>query len=215
MERRYLAATLALAATFAVFSGEFCTRSLAKVPYLKAQLRADIACARTYVAKQLMAKLEPYVGRRASDARPMLAELTVPELPSAPAAPQMSARQKCEAGARAHGAPQATIEMRVMNDDAMKSLDDLSVVRAELLSDRAQEWQAMANQNSIAINMQAMEQAQRLSARAMERAQHEMHKARVRINVPATPGGPIHINFMAPTITVTPEPPTAPTAPLF
>jgi len=209
MERRYLAATLVLAATFALFSGEFCVRSLAKVPHSKTQLNADIACARSYVAKQLMAKLEPYVGSHASEARPMLAELVVPELPPSPAAPmapQMSARQKCEAAARAHSAPHPIIEMRVMNDDAMKSLNDLSVVRAELLSDRAQEWQTMVNQNSIAINMKSLEQAQRMSAHAMERAQHELQKSRVRINVPAAPSGPIHINFVAPTITVTPEP---------
>ena len=206
MERRYLAAALALAATFAIFSGEFCVRSLAKVPHSQTQLKADIACARTYVAKQLMAKLEPYVGRHASEARPMLAELTAPEFPPAPAAPALLPRQKCEAAARAHTVPQSIIEMRVMNDDAMKSLNDLSVVRAELLSDRAQEWQAMVNQNTIAVNMRALEHAQRMSAHAMERAQHEMQKSRVRINVPATPAGPIHINFVAPTIAVTPEP---------
>jgi len=206
MERRYLAATLALAATFAIFSGEFCVRSLAKVPHSQTQLKADIACARSYVAQQLMTKLEPYVGRRESEARPMLAELAVPELLPAPAEPALLPRQQCEAAARAHRVPQATIEMRVMNDDAMKSLNDISVVRAELLSDRAQEWQAMVNQNTIAVNMRALEHAQRMSAHAMERAQHEMQKSRVRINVPATPAGPIHINFVAPTIAVTPEP---------
>src|SRR3974390_3620282 len=115
MERRYLAAALALAATFAIFSGEFCVRNLHKVPHSKTQLKADIACARSYVAKQLMAKLEPYVGSHASEARPMLAELVVPELPPSPAAPMappMSARQKCEAAAPPPRAPPPLIAVR-------------------------------------------------------------------------------------------------------
>jgi|SRR5271157_239903 len=201
MERRYLAATLALAATFAIFSGEFCTRYLSKVPHSTAQLKADIACAKHYVAKQLMSKLEPYVGRRDAETQPMLAELTVPELPPAPAAPVAPVPQlgaKCPLQSLSDKTPQPIIQMRVMNDDAMKSLNDLSVVRAELLSDRVQEWQAMVDQRTVAINMKSLEQAQRISARTMEKAQREIAKSRVKINVPATPGGPIHINFVWP-----------------
>ena len=45
MERRYLAATLALAATFLIFSGEFRSGHLAKFPTSRAELQADVACA--------------------------------------------------------------------------------------------------------------------------------------------------------------------------
>lgn len=218
MERRYLAATLALAATFALFSGEFCTRYLSKVPHSTSQLKADIACAKHYVAKQLMAKLEPYVGRRDAEAPPMLAELALPELPQAPAAPAAPVSRegaKCPLQSLSHQAARQVIQMRVMNGDAMHNLDDLSVVRAELLSDRAQEWQALANQRTIDVNMKAMEQAQRISVRAMVKAQREIAKSRLKVSVPATPGTPIHINFVAPASVAAPAAPEAPTASIF
>jgi len=213
MERRYLTATLALAATFAIFSGEFCTRYLAKVPHSTSQLKADIACAKHYVAKQLMAKLEPYVGRRDAEAPPMLAELNVPELPQAPAAPAapvVVAPQKCKAAARSDKAPQQVIQMQIMSDDVGRQVNDLSIVRAELLSDRAQEWQTLANQRTLEINMKMLEQAQRISARAMEKAQRNIEKTRLNIAIPATPGSAIHINLVAPTGAMTPEAPEAP-----
>src|ERR1035438_3378442 len=57
MERRYLVATLALVATFAIFSREFRSGHLANLPCSRAALRADLACAKQYVADQLEAKL--------------------------------------------------------------------------------------------------------------------------------------------------------------
>lgn len=211
MERRYLAATLALAATFAIFSGEFCTRYLSNVPHSTAELKAEIACARSYVAKRIMAKLESYVGQRASDQPPMLAELNIPELPEAPAAAEAAmpaAVAKCPAKPLARSAPQPVIQMRVMAGDAGRQLSDLSIVRAELLSERARQWQTMANKRTMEINVKALEQAQKVSVRAMEKAQRQIEKSHLNLAVPATPGTAMHINFVAPTVAVTPEPPT-------
>jgi len=210
MDRRYLAATLALTATFAMFSGEFCTRYLSKVPHSPAELKAEIACAKRYVAKQLVAMLEPYAGQRVEEQAPVLADLSIPELPEAPAAPvaaEPPAGAKCPARPLAHKAPQQVIRMRVMTGDAGHAMKDLSVVRAELLSDRAQEWQAVSNQRAIEINMKAIEDSQRVSARAMEKAQREIRKSQIKMNVPATPGTAMHINFVAPSVAVAPEPP--------
>lgn len=208
MERRYLAATVALAATFAIFSGEFCTRYLTKVPHSPAQLKADIACAKHYVAKQLMAKLESYTGQHASEQQPMLAELNIPELPEAPAAPLAAVppAPKCPARPLVRKAPQQVIQVRVTAGDAMHNLNDISVVRAELLSERAQELQVLANQRTMEINVKALEHAQKMSARAMEKAQRQIEKSRLNIAVPATPGTAMHFNFVAPTVVVTPEP---------
>ena len=214
MERRYLAATLALAATFAVFSGEFCTRYLGKVPHSRAQLKADIACAKQYVAQQLLSKLEPYVGQSDSEPAPMLVEMNVPDLPQAPETPTAAvppAAPKCPFAARGQKAPQQVIEMRVMAGDAGRRWSDLSVVRAELLSERAQQWQNMVNERTMEINVKALEQAERISARAMAKAQREMEKSRVNMSFPAAPGTPIHINFATPTVVTrpaTPEPAT-------
>ena len=79
MERRYLAATLALAATFAIFSGEFRSGHLAKFPTSRVELQADLACAKHYVAEQMMAKLQPYLDHTPEQAQ-IVAELNLPEL---------------------------------------------------------------------------------------------------------------------------------------
>src|SRR3974390_419100 len=85
MERRDLAATLALAATFAIFSGEFRTRFISKIPHTPAQVKDDVASARLYVAQRVGPRLQPYLDRDAQ--RQLgLAQLGVPLLPPAPAA---------------------------------------------------------------------------------------------------------------------------------
>ena len=166
MERRYLAATLALAATFAIFSGEFCTRYLSKVPHSPAELKADIACAKQYVAKQVLAKLETYTGQRTAEQQPMLAELNAPELPPTPAAiaPVVPLGAKCSAKPLVPKAPQQLVRMRIMAGDGGHGLFDPSMVRAELFSQRGQEWQLLANQRMIEMNVKAMERAQKISA---------------------------------------------------
>ena len=215
MERRYLAATLALAATFAIFSGEFCTRYLSKVPRSTAELKADIACAKHYVAKQLMSKLESYAGRGDAEDQVQLAELTVPDIPEPPAAAVPPAGAKCPAAPLAHRSPRQVIQMRVMAGDPMHNLNDLSIVRGELLSDRAREWQSMANQRTIEFDMKAMEQAQKASAHALAKAQHELERQRVKIVIPATTGTPMHINFASPAVIAAPAMPEQPTPSTF
>ena len=80
MERRYLVATLALAATFMVFSQAFGAGRLAKLPRSRAEVQADIACVRRTVAERIMAKLAPYVDSRAPEQAQMVAELNLPQL---------------------------------------------------------------------------------------------------------------------------------------
>ena len=226
MERRYLVATLALAATFAIFSGESYTRYLGKVPHSRAELKADIACAKQAAAKHLVAMLKPYVGRDDSAPAPMLADLSAPELPQTPAAAMAPERPKCPLAARAQRSPRAVMQMRVMADDAAHAWSDRSVVRAELLSDRAQEWQNMAIQRTMEINVRSLEQAQsnstmalelaqrnsahalvqaqRNTARALEQARRDIEKSHLNVSVPAAAGTAIHINFVTPTVTESP-----------
>src|SRR6516162_4104671 len=104
MERRYLVAALALVATFGIFSKEFRAGHLAKFPSSRAELQADIACAKHYVAEQVMAKLQPYVERGAPEQAQMLAELNLPPVVRAEEkiatvqalVSEESAHQKCE-----------------------------------------------------------------------------------------------------------------------
>lgn len=206
MERRYLAATLALAATFAIFSREFRAGCLAKLPHSRAEVVADIACAKHYVVEQLMAKLEPYVDRSGPEEAQMVAELNLPELVRVEQkaaevqaqTAQRLAHQKCEAAMRTQLAKQQVFHMRVIMPDQAQQFSDLAVVRAEDLSERAQEWSNLATERAQRINVDAMIRAQEITARAMERAQREMEKSRRKMGHSQSQSMPIHINFVAP-----------------
>ena len=206
MERRYLVATLALVATFAVFSQAFGSGRLAKLPRSRAALQADIACVRRTVAERLMTKLEPYVDGRAPEQAQMVAELNLPELvrveeqaaDAQRVAQEQLGRQKCQAALRARKTAQQVFQMRILSDDRAHQFNDLAVIRAEDLSARAQEWREMANAGRIQIDVRAIERAQRISAHAMEQAQRAMERTRVKMMNPPRPGMPIHINFVAP-----------------
>ena len=101
MERRYLVATLALVATFAVFSHEFRSGHLDNLPCLRAELKSEIACAKHYLADQLMAKLRPFVDRNAPEEPQMLAELNLPTLAAANEKVAETAGASCAADRRA------------------------------------------------------------------------------------------------------------------
>jgi len=230
MERRYLIATLALAVTFSLVSHGLRSGNLARLPHSRAELAAEVACARNYVAQQLMAKLAPYADHNPAEEAQMLAELSMPNLDQVQqqasdaetlVAGQI-ARQKCEAAQVARQARQQVYEMRVFSGTPVFQVPDVSIVRAEELSDRAQEltdraneWSDRANQRSLAIQMRTIERAQHLSARAMERAQRAIEQSQRRMSRSAQPGMPIHINLVTPVqfeftvpAPVAPEPPS-------
>lgn len=222
MERRYLVATLALVATFAIFSQAFGSGRLAKLPRSRAEAQADIACVRRTVAQRIMAKLEPYVGSRAPEQAQMVAELNLPELARVEQqfddaqriAEKQVTRQKCQAAMQAQKAAQQVYKMQILTGARTRQLNDLSVIRAEDLGLRAQEWGALADSRRIEVSVKALERAQHVSVQAMARAQRAMERSRVKVAYPQ-PGVPIHINFVAPEaerftidVPVAPEPPT-------
>ena len=212
MERRYLAATLALAATFVVFSQGFESGRLAKLPHSRAELIADIACTKRYVAQQLVAMLQPYTGSHTAEQAQIVAELNLPELARAEqqleAAPVLArqeiARKNCEAALRAQKVAQQIYHMRIMTNDHPQLLTDLAVIRAEDLTARANEWRAMADAQRFQFNFNTedLERAQEISARAAEKAQRAIERSQRRLAIPQAPGVPIHINFVTP---VTPD----------
>lgn len=209
MERRYLAATLALAATFGVFSRGFDSGRLAKLPHSRAEVLADLACAKRYVAQQLVAKLEPYTGTHTAEQAQIIAELNLPELArierkiAAPVlAQQQIARQNCDDAKHAQQLAQQVYHMRILAQN--HALTDMAVIRAEDLAARADEWRAMADAQrfQLSFNVEDMERAQEISARAAEQARRAIERSRPRVAAPHTPGMPMHINFVTP---VTPE----------
>ena len=204
MERRYLAATLALAATFAIFSREFRSGHLAKIPTSRAELQADVDCAKHYVAEQMMAKLQPYLDHTPEQAQ-IVAELNLPELARAEQkvvgaqvlATEQSAHQKCEVTLRAQRdvmhaqkASERALEIEIRNVERAQKIQELAVVRAQELTERAAE-------RAQKINVAAVIRAQEAAARSIEKAQCSMEKSRSQM---VHAGTPIHINFQVPAV---------------
>jgi hypothetical protein len=224
MERRYLAATLALVATFAIFSREFRSGPLAKLPRTRAELQADVACAKHYVAEQLMAKLQPFVDRAAPEQAQMVAELNLPEIvrvqqrdaQAQAVLAQQAAQHQCAAAMRAQrtalraqeAAQQRAFEIRIRAAEQGQRISDLAVVRAQELSERAME-------RAQRVDLRATLRAQELAERPIERTQCALEKSRSKMQRSQLQGMPIHINFLAPsapnitiTVPVAPQPPT-------
>ena len=211
MERRYLVAILALAATFAIFSREFRSGHLAKLPTSRAQLQAEIACARQYVAGRLMAKLEPYVDRTPPEQAQIMAELNLPEVVRvqqqiAEAQVQLvrqTEQEKCAAAIRAQReairAQQATRRIQ--------QLQDLAVIRAQVLAEQATE-------RVQRINVAAIVRAQEAAARSLRKAQCALEESQSKHT--QLHGTPLHVSFQvpaAPQVTVTIPAATVPPAP--
>jgi hypothetical protein len=212
MERRYLAATLALAVTFAVFSHGFNGGCLAKLTRSRAKVLAELAYAKQYLAQQLVTKLEPYTGTHTAEQAQIVAELNLPELArveqqieAAPVLVQQEITKKnCQAALRAQKVAQHVYHMRILAQNDPQVLSDLAVIRGEDLTARANEWRAMADADRFQFNfnIEDLERAQKISARAVEQARRAMERSRPKLEAPHAPGMPMHINFVTP---VTPE----------
>lgn len=222
MERRYLAAALALIATFAIFSKEFRSGHLAKFPSSRAELQADIACAKHYVAEQVMAKLQPYVDRGAPEQAQMLAELNLPQVVRAEEkiatvqalVSEESAHQKCEMtlraereAERAQRVTERAMEINMRNAERAQRMQELVTLRVQELSQRAAERAAKIN---VAAMVRAQEVAARSAARSMERAQCGLKSGQQVIHS----GVPIHISLQTPAVpNMTINVPAAPVIP--
>jgi hypothetical protein len=192
MERRYLVATLALVATFAIFSREFRSGHLANLPCSRAELMADLACAKRYAADRMVARVRPFVHRGVPEEAQMMAELNLPvlaavneQLAEAQAAvAQKTAEKECEAARRA----------QVNTERAQAATERAHEISARAV-ERAQELSIRANERAAEINARAIERAQRINACAMQRAQRAMERSRSRMAQPKVEGYPIPINF--------------------
>ncbi len=196
MERRYLVATLALVATFAIFSREFRSGHLANLPCSRAQLRAELACAKQYVAGRLVAKVRPFLERGNVEERQMMAEMNLPVLAAAnekiaevqAQVAQFTAEKNYESAVREQ-------ERALRAQEAGLRAQERNLRLAERAQERAAEqMQARA----MTVSMRASERAQAMSVRAVENAQRAINKSKWKIvlpNVPNAPSAPIPINF--------------------
>ncbi len=200
MERRYLVATLALVATFAIFSREFRAGYIAKLPRTGAELRADLACARHYVADQLVAKVRPFVDRGIPEEQQMVAELNLPVLvranekvaESQALVAEQVAERSCEAAQREQ-------DRALRAQETALRAQERNLRAAEREQERAAEMSARAQERAQELSARASERAVEVSARAMERAQKAMEKSHkwkfVFPNAPNPPSTAIPIDF--------------------
>ncbi len=214
MERRYLVASLALIATFAIFSREFRSGRLDKLPSSRAELRADVNCAKRYVAERLAAKVRPLVDRGGPEEAQMVAELNLPVLAAVnekiaeaqATAAQKVAEKKCDTAIRAQEttlrAQQAAQRAEELSARAAQRAQELSAranQRAQEISQRAnqrtQELSVRASERAEQINMRMIEHAQQVSDSAIVRAQRAMERSRSKMALPQGQGLPMHINF--------------------
>jgi hypothetical protein len=225
MERRYLVATLALVATFSIFSREFRPGDLAKLPRTRAELIADLHCARQYVAEKVMAQLQPLVGPTAPEEAQMVAELNLPEVArnvltrvqtqAHAQIARQAAQQKCDVtlrmqrdALRAQEAAQRAVDIRIRAAEQGQRINDLAVIRAQELSERAAE-------RAQQINITAAIRAQELAERSVERTQCALEKSYSKMARTQLQGMPIHISFQVPAtpqihivVPAIPQPPT-------
>jgi hypothetical protein len=86
MERRYLAATIAMAATFALFSHAFGSGMLNRVHDPRATLISEMHCAAQSLRARMLEKVNRSLGANAEEAQ-LRVELNLPASPATPAAP--------------------------------------------------------------------------------------------------------------------------------
>lgn len=93
MERRYLAATIAMAATFAMFSHAFNSGLMARLQARPAALISELHCAAQSLRSQLLDKLHRSLGPGSAEEAQLRVELNIPAsiTPTLPALPKVMA----------------------------------------------------------------------------------------------------------------------------
>ena len=216
MERRYLIATLALVATFAIFSREFRAGHLANLPCTRAELKAEIACAKRYLADQFVARIRPFVDRGVPEEQQIVAELNLPVLAAANQKiaetqvqlAQLTVEKNCEAAMRAQ-------ESALRAQEAGFRAQQRSLRGVQRAQERAEEINVRVQERMQEVNTRMAVRAQEITVHAVERAQRNLERAHPKMAYPVAM--PIHVkvemaspNFAFP-VTVAPEPPSPPT----
>ena len=203
MERRYLAATLALIATFAIFSREFRSGRMDKLPCSRAELQADVNCAKRYLAERLAAKLRPLVDRGVPEEAQMVAELDLPVLAAVnvkiaeaqAAAAQKTAEKNCDRALRAQDATRRAQETAERAEEVSARAVERAGELSARASERAQQITDRANERAQELSVRTNERAVEIKARAIEQAQRAIERSRSKMVQPKVEHLPIPITF--------------------
>jgi hypothetical protein len=179
MERRYLAATIAMAATFALFSHAFGSGLLNRVPDSRATLISEMHCAAQTLRARLLDKVNRSLGAGNANAEEaqLRVELNLPAAPALAAVPAVPAAPPV-----APVAPVAPVKAAARQIVACPS-QRLVAVQVSKDYQRAQA-RAMAMQSrALAEQAKMMVVQARLTSQAMQREITRAAMAQVRANL--------------------------------
>ncbi len=177
MERRYLAATIAMAATFAIFSHAFNSGLMAKLQAGHTTLVSEMRCAAQSLRSQLLDKVNHSLGSGTAEEAQLRVEMNIPApvAPVPPVAPVLPAAVVVKAPA-----VQAVVcPARVMSE-ARWAQDFNSKMQAKMMALQAK---LLAKQAKLQAKLVA--QQARLNSRAMQRAaiaQARAYRVQARLN---------------------------------
>jgi hypothetical protein len=184
MERRYLAATIAMAATFALFSHAFSSGLMSKLQAQHTVLISELHCAAQSLRSQLLDKVNRSLGSSNAEEAQLRVELNlpapaapvppVPPVPAvAPVAPRLvHAAAKVQAPlAFACPAARLATDVRFSQDFNSKLQARMMAVQSRLLADQAR------------LQAKMMAQQARLSSQAMQREISRAAIAQARVNI--------------------------------
>jgi hypothetical protein len=183
MERRYLAATIAMAATFAIFSHAFSSGLLTRVHDPRATLISEARCAAETLRARLLEKVNSSLGGGSAEEAQLRVELNldspamaampaVPRPPVAPAAPVLAAKAMSP---RAPACPtQRLLALRTPHDYERIQARAMEMQAKALALQQRMQAKALAEQaklqsKALAVEAKMMAMQARVTSREMQR----------------------------------------------
>ena len=197
MERRYLAATIALAATFAIFSHAFSSGLLTRVHDPRTTLISEARCAAETLRARLLDKVNSSLGNGTAEEAQLRVELNLgssamaaapapPVPPVAPAAPMLAA--KAMAPHPIACPSQRLIALRVPHDYEVVQARATAMQAKALALQQKMQAKALAEQaklqsKALAAQARMMAVQARLTSREMQREITRAAVAQARANI--------------------------------
>ena len=185
MERRYLAATIAMAATFAIFSHAFNSGLMPRLQAGHTMLISELHCAAQSLRSQLLDKVNRSLGSGTAEEAQLRVEMNIP----APVAPVPPVPPVPSVAPAAPVVPSAVVEVRAVQavvcpgrvmSETRWAQDFNSKMQAKMM---ALQSKLLAKQAKLQAKLVAQEA--RLNSRAMQRAaiaQARAYRAQARLN---------------------------------
>lgn len=166
MERRYLAASLAVVATFTMFSHAFKSGHLAPLLARRTTLVSDLKCVAGELSSRLMEKVNPSLRRNDPEEVQLLAEMNLP---------QVAAQAQADAALARLNAAQA-LAVAKANEMQVKA----RAVQSKLVIDR-QDTDCPQAERARELAERKAERAAELAERQIEQAQAKLEREHSRM----------------------------------